>query len=174
MAQTRGGIDIDLTGFDKKIKAISSEIKSASEELVKELTTDGAKVARLALASADTRWGADRMSRGQGITSGRADSGRMLHKLRALNPKRIDDRTIRAEVGWYYPNEYFKYQERGIGEYATDPDAYDPNFQYKAIYGVGFGNIVGAHSLWTARAWMENNVKRYERNFLNRVRKAGK
>lgn len=174
MAQTRQNVEPDFTGFYKKLEALGVNVTEAAEELVKEISEDGAKVARLALANANTSWGEDRMSRGQGLTSGRADTGRMLHRLRALKPKRVDSNTIRASIGWYYADEYFKYQERGIGSYATDPNDYDPNFQYRAIYGVGFGNIVGAHSLWTARSWMERNMKTYERNFLNRVRRASK
>lgn len=178
MAQTRQGIDIDISGALKKLERVTQAMRSGAEEAVGEITKDAAVVARLALSNASTDWGSTRLAAGRGLTSGRADTGRMLNRLRALKTKSKGKNVFRGEVGWYFPNEYFKYQERGTGKYSTDPNAYDPNWNYQAAYNQvagtrGKGGIVGAHSLWTARKWMEQNKLKYVRKILARVRQAG-
>lgn len=174
MAQTRNGISIDISGALKKIGLVEEEIKSASEDFVKSLTEEGARIARLALNDAETKYGQRRMKAGRGISAGRNDTGRMRNKLRALKVEDKGDGSFRGGVGWYYADEYFKYQERGTRSNRTSPNAYDPNFDYNSEYARRGGGIVGAHSLWSARKWMEDNLVSEKIKFLNRIRKAGK
>lgn len=172
MAQTRGGFNFDISGALKKLDDLQNNINEASMDLALELSEDGAVVARRALGERETAYGRYRMENGRGVSAGRINSGRMFNKLRALRPKKVGKSRVRAEVGWYYANEYFKYQERGTGIYATDPDSYDPNFSYQYDFGAEPPRmgIVGAHSLWTARAWMEKNFSSYRQKFINRTR----
>ena len=173
MAQTRGGVDASRAF--KKLDALERNIAEASMELARELSEDAAVIARLALNSAETDWGRKRNANGVGVSAGRIRSGLMRNKLRALKPRKNAAGNVRAEVGWYYANEYFKYQERGTGQHATDPKAYDPAWDYDSAYGAvagkkNKGGIVGAHSLWTARSWMEKNLNSYTRKFKSKFK----
>lgn len=155
------------------IDKLEKSIQQSSARLARELADDGAVIARLALHQAYTEEGERRVERGEGVSEGRIKTGRMRNMLRSLKPK-VTDGGVEAGVGWQFANKYFKFQERGTGQYRTDPGAYDPNFKYKysrySFRGGRRGGIVGAHSLWTARSWMEKNVEKYKRDFTKRIK----
>lgn len=172
----RAGVTVDISKLMAKFSAIQQVVEEEATKMVAELTAEGARIARLALNDADTDYGRERMRRGQGNSTGRNDTGNMRNTLRALNQRKDSNGNIIGEVGWYFAKEYFKYQERGTGDYATEPNTYNPNWNYGEAYGRVRGmkpkhGIMGAHSLWTAQAAMERELPQRTRALKRAISK---
>ena len=175
LANARTGISFDISKATKKLNALPKIIEEESINAANELAEKGAQVARFALDSAVTDWGSIRF----GNSPGRNETGRMLSMLRALKTRKNSDGTMRAQVGWYFFTKYFQYQELGTGSYNTRGERFNPNWNYDAAYAAVSGRspkggIVGARSLWTARAYMQRNLNKHKGDIKKNVLKRSK
>lgn len=164
---TRTSVTVDMTGLEKKILRTQTLLAEAAADVVNGLAEEGVVAAAFTLDAAETKYGIERFSAGQGNSTGRNDTGTMINGLRAIHaPANKRGGFVRASVGWLFPKDYFKYQEEGTGAGYTAGSDYNPSF----VYGGSVpGGIAGAHSLWAARKHMENALPDYEndlRDFL--------
>lgn len=173
MAQTQLKMTFDDSGFDKFDKRVRKALEVEMQNIADRLAQEGSEVARFALNEAVTDYGESRMIIPDGSSAGRNHSGKMLSSLRALKPRKTD-KGIVARVGWYFANEYFKYQESGTGVWRRESKTYDPDWDYEAAYSrvrgaARKGGIVGAHSLWTAGKYMQQRAVALQREAIQKI-----
>lgn len=87
----------------------------ALEEIIDQTISEASEDQRNILDAATTRYGAERMSKGQGRTAGRNDSGAMIDSIGQRRFQR--GREVVGQWGWLMQDvpDYIKYQENGTG-----------------------------------------------------------
>lgn len=78
-------------------------------KIVTESVDDGQQLQRKILDEAETAYGRERYSRGQGNSPGRNDSGHMIKEVH--KGVEVDGNTVRGYWGWDTPEGYFFAQD---------------------------------------------------------------
>lgn len=132
----------DLRELRTRINLQSRIAADAAEQVIQMTTDEAVQVQKQLLDAAVTRTGAARISRGQGRTAGRNDSGTMIEAIdREVS---FEQGRVVGKYGWVNGyQDYFSYQDFGTGRVPAAHSLLDSFVQMRIRFIQRMRRIVG-------------------------------